>query len=140
MCIRAKVVAFGPMAHTPILTAEAPAPIGPYSQAIRAGQTVYLSGQIALDPATGELVKGSLADETERVMQNLQAVLQAAGLDFGAIAKVTIFLTDMAFFQEVNGVYARYFEGHTPPARETVAVAGLPRGVRVEISAIAVGS
>ena len=127
------------MAHTPLLTPAAPAPIGPYSQAIRAGQTVYLSGQIALDPATGELVQGSLADETTRVMQNLQAVLSAAGLGFGAVAKVTIFLTDMAFFQEVNAVYARYFEGHVPPARETVAVAGLPRGVRVEISAIAIG-
>lgn len=122
----------------PILTPDAPAPIGPYSQAIRAGQTVYLSGQIALDPATGQLVDGSLTDETHRVMRNLQAVLQAAGLGFGHVAKVTIFLTDMAFFQEVNGVYGSYFEGVTPPARETVAVAGLPRGVRVEISAVAV--
>lgn len=128
------------MTHQSILTTEAPAPIGPYSQAIRAGQTVFLSGQIALDPATGQLVEGSLADETERVMQNLRAVLTAAGLGFGHVAKVTIFLTDMAFFQEVNGVYGRYFEGLTPPARETVAVAGLPRGVRVEISAIAVAS
>lgn len=127
------------MAHTPLLTADAPAPIGPYSQAIRTGNTVYLSGQIALDPATGQLVGGSLTDETHRVMQNLRAVLDAAGLDFGHIAKVTIFLTDMAFFQEVNAVYGSYFDGHTPPARETVAVAGLPRGVRVEISAVAVG-
>ena len=126
------------MALTPLLTPDAPAPIGPYSQAIRAGATVYLSGQIALDPATGQLVAGSLTDETERVMQNLQAVLTAAGLGFGQVAKVTIFLTDMAFFQEVNTVYGRYFEGLVPPARETVAVAGLPRGVRVEISAIAV--
>ena len=123
---------------TPILTPDAPAPIGPYSQAIRAGATVYLSGQIALDPTTGQLTQGSLADETERVMQNLQAVLTAAGLGFGQVAKVTIFLTDMAFFQEVNAVYGRYFKGLVPPARETVAVAGLPRGVRVEISAIAV--
>ena len=128
------------MAHTPILTSEAPAPIGPYSQAIRAGQTVYLSGQIALDPATGELVTGSVSDEADRVMRNLHAVLAAAGLSFGHIAKVTIFLTDMAFFQDVNAVYGRYFDGHVPPARETVAVAGLPRGVRVEISAIAVGA
>ncbi len=128
------------MAHTPLFTEHAPAPIGPYSQAIRAGHTVYLSGQIALDPATGQLVAGSLTDETERVMQNLQAVLTSAGLTFGHVAKVTIFLTDMAFFQEVNTVYGHYFVGHTAPARETVAVAGLPRGVRVEISAIAVAS
>ncbi len=126
------------MAHTSILTPDAPAPIGPYSQAIRAGQTVFLSGQIALDPATGHLVEGTVADEAERVMQNLEAVLTAAGLTFAHIAKVSIFLTDMAFFQEVNAVYGRYFEGLTPPARETVAVAGLPRGVRVEISAVAV--
>lgn len=126
------------MALTPLFTPDAPAPIGPYSQAIRAGATIYVSGQIALDPATGQLVQGSLSDETERVMLNLQAVLAVAGLSFGHVAKVTIFLTDMAFFQEVNTVYARYFEGHTPPARETVAVVGLPRGVRVEISAVAV--
>ncbi len=127
------------MANTPVLTPNAPAPIGPYSQAIRAGQTVYLSGQIALHPATGHLVEGTVGDEAERVMQNLEAVLTEAGLTFAHVAKVTIFLTDMAFFQEVNAVYGRYFEGLTPPARETVAVAGLPRGVRVEISAIAVG-
>ena len=127
------------MTHQAILTPDAPAPIGPYSQAIRAGGTVYLSGQIALDPATGQLATGSVGDEAERVMQNLRAVLTAAGLGFGHVAKVTIFLTDMAFFQEVNAVYGRYFDGLTPPARETVAVAGLPRGVRVEISAVAVG-
>jgi 2-iminobutanoate/2-iminopropanoate deaminase len=126
------------MAHTPILTPDAPAPIGPYSQAIRAGQTVYLSGQIALDPTTGVVAEGTVGDEAERVMCNLEAVLTAAGLTFGHVAKTTIFLTDMAFFQEVNAVYGRYFEGLTPPARETVAVVGLPRGVRVEISAIAV--
>ena len=128
------------MAHHAILTPDAPAPIGPYSQAIRAGHTVYLSGQIALDPATGQLVEGSLTDETHRVMQNLHAVLLAAGMSFADVVKVTIFLTDMGFFQEVNGVYATYFDGLTPPARETVAVAGLPRGVRVEISAVAVGA
>jgi 2-iminobutanoate/2-iminopropanoate deaminase len=127
------------MAHTPLLTPAAPAPIGPYSQAIRAGQTVYLSGQIALDPASGHLIEGTIGYEAERIMQNLEAVLTAAGLTFAHVAKVTIFLTDMAFFQEVNAVYGRYFEGLVPPARETVAVAGLPRGVRVEISAIAVG-
>ncbi len=128
------------MSHQAILTADAPAPIGPYSQAIRAGQTVYLSGQIALDPATGELVSGSLTEETTRVMRNLQAVLTAAGMHFSHVSKVTIFLTDMAYFQEVNAVYSACFEGLTPPARETVAVAGLPRGVRVEISAVAVAS
>lgn len=128
------------MSHQAILTTDAPAPIGPYSQAIRAGQTVYLSGQIALDPATGELVSGSLTEETTRVMRNLQAVLTAAGMHFGHVVKVTIFLTDMAFFQEVNAVYGACFEGLTAPARETVAVAGLPRGVRVEISAVAVAS
>ena len=127
------------MTHQAILTSQAPAPIGPYSQAIRAGQTVFLSGQIALDPATGLLVEGTVGDEAERVMQNLEAVLTAAGLTFANVAKVSIFLTDMGFFQEVNAVYGRYFQGLTPPARETVAVAGLPRGVRVEISAVAVG-
>ena len=121
-----------------IFSPAAPAPIGPYSQAIRAGNTVYLSGQIALDPVTGQLVSGSLAEETQRVMENLREVLLAAGLGFQHVVKCTIFLTDMGFFQEVNGVYGGYFAGFTPPARETVAVAGLPRGVRVEIAAIAV--
>ena len=118
--------------HSP----QAPAPIGPYSQAVRAGDTLYLSGQIALDPATGALVAGDLVAETHQVMRNLQAVLQAAGLDFSHVVKTTIFLRDMADFGTVNTVYGSYL-GDTPPARETVAVAGLPKDVRVEISMIA---
>lgn len=124
------------MQKTTIETSGAPAPIGPYSQAVRCGDMLFISGQIALDPSTGSLVTGDTASETHRVMQNLQAVLQAAGMDFPNVVKTTIFLSDMALFADVNAVYATYLSG-AYPARETVAVAGLPRGVNVEISMVA---
>ncbi len=119
-----------------IRTADAPAAIGPYSQAIRSGDLLFLSGQIPLDPHSGELVSGSISQETTQVMQNLGGVLRAAGADYKHIVKTTIFLTDMADFAEMNATYATYFD-HDPPARATVQVAGLPKGVRVEIDAIA---
>lgn len=115
---------------------SAPAPIGPYSQAVKTGSLIFCSGQIALDPETGNLVSGSLAEETHQVMRNLEAVLAAGDSHLHNVIKSTIFLTDMAFFGDVNEVYATYM-GEFPPARETVAVAGLPKGVRVEISVIA---
>lgn len=123
-------------AREAIRTSEAPAAIGPYSQAVKSGDLLFLSGQIPLDPASGELVTGSVADETERVMQNLQAVLKAAGATFDDVVKTTIYLMDMADFTQVNEVYATYFD-QNPPARATIQVAGLPKGVRVEIDAIA---
>lgn len=123
--------------HTSVIrTADAPAAIGPYSQAIRSGDLLFLSGQIPLDPKTGELVSGSITQETTQVMQNLGGVLRAAGADYKHIVKITIFLTDMSDFAEMNAAYASYFD-QNPPARATVQVAGLPKGVRVEIDAIA---
>ena len=119
-----------------IATKDAPAAIGPYSQAVRAGDFVYLSGQIPLDPATGNLVSGTIGEETERVMKNLEAVLAAAGGTFASVVRTTIFLTKMDDFVEVNGVYGRRFET-APPARATVAVAALPKGARVEVDAVA---
>jgi len=115
----------------------APAPIGPYSQAIKAGNLVFLSGQIALDPESGNLVMETLEDETHRVMQNIREVLAAAGTSMDHIVKTSIFLSDMNHFGRVNAVYGSYFSGAFP-ARETVQVAGLPRNVNVEISVIAV--
>ncbi|MGB5507518.1 RidA family protein [Robiginitalea sp.] len=123
---------------TIIKTASAPAPIGPYNQAVRAGQTLYVSGQIALDPKTGELLEGSIEEETELVMKNLQAVLNAAGADFSNVVKSSIFVADMGQFSRINEIYGRYFEAETAPARETVEVANLPKYVNVEISVIAV--
>lgn len=120
-----------------INTANAPAPIGPYSQAVRVGNTLYLSGQVCIDPKTGDLKNGDVREETEQVMQNLQAVLQQAGLSFSHVVKTTIFLTDMNRFSEVNAVYAKYFTADFP-ARETVQVSALPKFVNVEISMIAV--
>jgi len=120
-----------------ILTDQAPAPIGPYSQAILFGNTLYVSGQIAIDPQSGSLNMATLDQETEQVMQNLKAILNAAGTDFSGVLKSTIFLSDMRFFKDVNATYGRYFS-ENPPARETVQVAGLPLGVNVEISVIAV--
>jgi 2-iminobutanoate/2-iminopropanoate deaminase len=117
-------------------TDEAPAAIGPYSQAVAWGSTVYVSGQIALDPATGQLDNASLEHEVRRVLRNLNAVLEAAGCGPQDVLKCTVFLLDMADFALVNALYADYFT-ENPPARETVAVAGLPRGARVEISAVA---
>jgi 2-iminobutanoate/2-iminopropanoate deaminase len=119
-----------------IHTNQAPAPIGPYSQAVAFGETLYVSGQIALDPQSGTLNMDTLEQETEQVMQNLKAVLAAAGADFSNVLKSTIFLSDMKLFADVNAIYARYFN-ENPPARETVQVAGLPKGVNVEISVIA---
>ncbi|WP_257666519.1 RidA family protein [Parapedobacter tibetensis] len=119
-----------------INTNHAPAPIGPYNQAIKAGNTLYVSGQIALSPQMGELVQGSVSDEAHQVLKNLKAVLTAAGYSFSDVVKTTIFLRDMDDFAAVNAVYGEYFTEQAP-ARETVAVAGLPKNVNVEISVIA---
>ena len=124
------------MALDIVSTAGAPAAIGPYSQAVKAGGLVYTAGQIALDPATMELVQGSVADQTEQVFRNLRAVLEAAGTSFGKVVKTTVFLADMADFAEMNGVYAKVFGDHRP-ARSTVAALGLPKGARVEIEVVA---
>ncbi len=121
-----------------IYTPHAPAPIGPYSQAVLSGNTLYASGQIAIDPKSGELLQGSIEDETELVMENLKAVLEAAGMSFADVVKATIFVQDMNQFSQINAVYGGYFDPETAPARETVEVANLPRFVNVEISAIAV--
>lgn len=115
----------------------APAPIGPYNQAVFAGGFLFISGQIPLDTQSGELVLGNVAAETEKVMQNLEAILNEAGLSFEHVVKSSIFLTDMGQFATVNEVYGRYFDAATAPARETVQVAALPKGVNVEISMIA---
>lgn len=121
-----------------ISTADAPAAIGPYSQAIRAGGFVFLSGQIPLDPKSGEMVGGQDAGaQAEQVLDNLAAVLAAAGCAFADVVKTTIFLTDLGDFAAVNAVYAKRFEGAPPPARATVQVAALPRGAKVEIEMIA---
>jgi len=120
-----------------INTPDAPAPIGPYSQAVRIDNTLYLSGQVAINPKTGNLETGDIQTETSRVMQNLRAVLQAAGMDFTHVVKTTIFLSDMNLFASVNEVYGKYFSADFP-ARETVAVKTLPRNVNVEVSMIAV--
>ncbi|MEC5147573.1 2-iminobutanoate/2-iminopropanoate deaminase [Chitinophaga sp. 180180018-2] len=120
-----------------INTSKAPAPIGPYNQSVKVGNTLYVSGQIPIDPASGELIKSGIVDEAHQSMKNLGAVLEAAGMDFRNIVKTTIFLTDMNTFPQVNEVYGSYFSGDYP-ARETVQVAALPKGVNVEISVIAV--
>ena len=117
-------------------TKEAPAAIGPYSQAVEAGGLVFLSGQIPLDPATGQVVPGDVVAQTERVMDNLGAVLAAAGLEFRHVVKTTIYLVDLAAFPKVNEAYGKRFPAE-PPARATVQVAALPRGVLVEIDAVA---
>lgn len=126
------------MQRSVIATPAAPAAIGPYSQAIRAGNLVFTSGQIPLDPATGQMVTGDLTAETRRVLDNLAAVLSAAGVGFADVVKTTIFLTDMGDFAAVNALYAERFSG-APPARSTVQVARLPKDARVEIEMIAVG-
>ena len=120
----------------PVQTDKAPAAIGPYSQAIRAGGFVFASGQIPIDPATGEFVQGGIAEQTEQVLKNLVALLEAAGSGLDKVVKTTVFLADMKEFAQMNEVYAKYFTA-APPARATVAVAGLPRDARVEIEAIA---
>ena len=119
-----------------IRTNNAPAPIGPYNQAIQYGDMLFISGQIALDPVTGQLVQDDIQTETKQVMDNLKAILTEAGMDFSNIIKTTIFLMDMAQFGQVNEVYGSYFTENAP-ARETVQVSGLPKGVNVEISMIA---
>ncbi|WP_139956158.1 RidA family protein [Flavicella sediminum] len=120
-----------------IHTTNAPAPLGPYNQAILNKDTLYISGQIAIDPATNEFVLDSIKNETHRVMQNLQAVLEAAGMNFENVLKSSIFISDMNNFGEINEVYGSYFNEATAPARETVEVARLPKDVHIEISMIA---
>lgn len=121
-----------------IITDKAPAPIGPYNQAVLVGNTLYTSGQIALNPATMELVLDDIETETKQVMENMKAVLEAAEMTFENVVKTTIFIMDMNDFAKINSVYGSYFDEKTAPARETVQVAGLPKGVSVEISMIAV--
>ena len=120
-----------------INTPNAPAPIGPYNQAVLSNGTLYMSGQIPLDPATMELVEGDLEKETTQVMENLKAVLEEAQMSFESVVKVSIFISDMNNFAAINAVYSKYFNEATAPARETVEVANLPKFVRVEISMIA---
>jgi 2-iminobutanoate/2-iminopropanoate deaminase len=126
---------------TKVATQDAPAAIGPYSQAVRVGDFVFTSGQVALDPATGELVAGGVVEQTRRVLENLKAVLGAAGVGLKDVVKTTVFLQNMADFGAMNGVYAEYLagEGVVAPARSTVAVAGLPKGALVEIECMARG-
>lgn len=120
-----------------ITTLNAPAPIGPYNQAILTKDTLYVSGQIGLNPQTMELVEGKIEEETRQVMENLKAVLNAANMDFEHVVKSSIFLSNMDDFAQVNEIYGTYFDAETAPARETVAVKTLPKNVRVEISMIA---
>src|SRR6476469_4174282 len=120
-----------------IRTEQAPAPIGPYSQAVKANGFLFISGQVAIDPATNEVVTGGLVKEAQQVMKNIEAILKEANLTFQHVVKTTIFLSDMSLFAEVNEIYAGYFDGDFP-ARETVAVKGLPKNVNVEISITAV--
>ncbi len=121
-----------------ITTNKAPQPIGPYNQAVLKGDTLYTSGQIALDPITGELVIGSIEEETKQVMENMKEVLTAAGMTFENVVKTSIFISDMHNFSKINEVYGQYFDNQTAPARETVEVANLPKFVNVEISMIAI--
>lgn len=118
-------------------TKEAPAPIGPYNQAVKSGHLLYTSGQIPIDPKTGNLVDGGIREQTIRVMENLKAVTEAAGSSLSAVIKTTVFLADMADFAEFNIVYAEYFGEENAPARSTVQVAALPLGSRIEIELVA---
>ena len=136
MLIRVQKYYICPMEKQIINTTAAPAPIGPYNQAVRTGNLLFVSGQIPLDAATGTLVETGIQDETEKVMQNLAAILKEAGMDFSNVVKSSIFLTDMNQFAAVNEVYGKYFTENAP-ARECVQVAALPKFVRVEISVIA---
>ncbi|GIV59491.1 RidA family protein [Rhodocaloribacter litoris] len=126
-----------PSTRSRIKTPLAPAAIGPYSQAVLIGNTLYCSGQIAIDPKTGHLIDEGIEAETERVLENLGAVLKAAGMDYRHVVRCTVYLTDINDYAQVNEIYARYFS-EAPPAREAVQVAALPRGARVEISCVAV--
>jgi len=121
-----------------ITTSNAPAPIGPYNQAVLSGNTLYTSGQIAFNPETGELVLGDIETETKQVMENMKAVLKAANMTFNNVIKSSIFISDMNNFGQINAVYGSYFDDENAPARETVEVARLPKDVNVEISMIAV--
>ena len=121
-----------------IFTDKAPAPIGPYNQAVLSGNTLYASGQIAINPASGELVTENINDETTQVMNNIAAILEAANMTFESVVKATIFIMDMNNFAAINAIYGSYFDEKTAPARETVQVACLPKNVNVEISIIAV--
>ena len=129
------------MPTRPIATPSAPKAIGPYSQAILrdgpGGKVLYASGQIPLDPATGELAQGDIAAQTERVMQNIEAVLASAGMTFLSVLKTTVFLVDLGDFAKMNEVYAKRFTAGAPPARSTVQVAALPRGARIEVEVVA---
>ena len=125
------------MSRKKITTPSAPAALGPYSQAIVAAGLVHCSGQIALDPASGVLVAGDVTRQTERVLENLKAVLAAAGSDLGRVVKCNVYLKDIGDFQAMNGVYSRYFAGDAPPARATVEVARLPKDALVEIDCVA---
>ena len=124
---------------TVISTAEAPAAIGPYAQGIAAGPLVFCSGQIPLDPSTGQFIPGNIGIRTERVLKNLAAVLGAHGVGLDHVVKTVVFLTDLADFDEMNSVYAKFFP-HQPPARSTIQVAALPKGANIEIEAVAVKS
>jgi len=122
----------------PILTKNAPEPIGPYNQAIKYGNILFVSGQIPVNPENGKLVESGIIDETNQVMKNIEAILNETNMSFGDIVKTSIFLKDMGNFAEVNAEYGKSFENLTPPARETVEVSGLPLNVNVEISCIAI--
>ena len=124
------------MKREAVTSEHAPTPIGPYSPAIKTDGLIFCAGQTPIDPASGQLVSGGIPEQTERVLENLSAVLSAAGSSLGAVVKTTVFLTSMSDFAAMNEVYARYFPG-IAPARSTIAVAGLPRGARVEIECIA---
>lgn len=121
-----------------IITDKAPAPLGPYNQAVLAGDTLYISGQIAINPTTNELITTGVEDEAKLVMENLKAVLEAASMSFENVVKSSIFLNDMADFGKINAIYGSYFNEDTAPARETVAVDTLPKNVNIEISMIAI--
>ncbi len=125
------------VSHTVVKTPLAPAAIGPYSQGILVGPTLYCSGQIAIDPKTGSMIAGTIDEEAERVLENIGAVLQAVGMNFENVVRCTVYLTDINDYAQVNEIYAQYFN-ETPPAREAVQVTALPRGARVEISCVAV--
>lgn len=120
-----------------ILTADAPAPIGPYSQAIMAGNTLYISGQIAINPATGDLITSAIEEETHQVLKNIGSILHASGLTYEHVVSCTVFVKDMELFSRINAVYAAYFSAGNPPARALVQVSDLPKHVNIEISAIA---
>lgn len=125
------------MEKTIIYTPNAPEPIGPYSQGVKVGNTLYVSGQIAFDPATKELITGDISDETDQVMRNIWAILDAAGMDFSHVVKCSIFVKDLGYFETINTIYGKYFHENSP-ARETIEVSKLPKNVNVEVSCIAV--